>query len=130
MGWINVEKEEKVIVILLSMVFLSLSISYIVFFGPGASDASAFSSSSVPGDNAFVEGTLISKRLTYSGNHLILMVDSLSGPVKVFIPSDNGAKAIDSLLAADSKVRISGQVEEYEGEIEIVVQKVDDVIVM
>lgn len=124
------EKEEKIVIILLSMVFLSLSISYLVFFGPGVSDTSAFSSFSVPGDDAFVEGTIISKRLTYSGNHLILMVDSISGPVKVFVPSGNGANTIDSLLAADSKVRIFGQVGEYEGELELVVQRVDDVIVI
>ncbi len=124
------EKEEKVIVILLTMIFLSLSISYLVFFEFDASDVSAFSSSSIPGDDVFIEGTVVSKRLTYSGDHLIFMVDSVSGPVKVFVPSDNGASTLDSLLDDDSKVRIFGKVEEYEGELELVIQKVDDVAIL
>lgn len=124
------EKEEKVVIILLSMVFLSLSISYLVFFESGDSDAAVFSSSSLPGENVFVEGTVVSKRLTYSGDHLILMVDSVSGPVKVFVPSGNGARTIDSLLNDDSKVHIFGKVDEYEGELELVVQKVNDVTVL
>lgn len=124
------EKEEKVIVILLSMVFLSLSIAYLVFFGSVSSEESMFSSSSLPGEDAFVEGTVVSKRLTYSGNHLILMVDSPYGPAKIFVPSDNGASEIDDLLDGGSVVHISGKVDEYEGELELIVEKVDDVDVL
>jgi DNA/RNA endonuclease YhcR with UshA esterase domain len=123
------EKEEKVVVILLSMIFLSLSISYLVFFETSDSGISDFSSSSVPGENVFVEGSVISKRLTYSGNHLIMVVESVSGPVNIFIPSENGADAIYSSLTEGSGVYISGVVDEYNGELEVVVQAVDDVIV-
>ncbi|WP_406662442.1 nucleotide-binding protein [Methanolobus sp. ZRKC3] len=122
------EKEEKVVVILLSMIFLSLSISYLVFFETADSDISAFSSSSAPGENVFVEGSVISKRLTYSGNHLIMVIESISGPVKIFVPSDNGAGAINSQVEKDSDVHIFGVVEEYEGELEIIVQDKDDVL--
>lgn len=124
------EKEEKVIVILLSMIFFSLSIAYLVFLEPDAPNASLFSGSSLPGDDTFIEGTVISKSFTYSGGHLLLTVDSISGPVKVFVPSDNGANAVDSLLDDECNVRIFGKAEEYEGELELVVQKVDDVTVL
>ena len=123
------EKEEKIVVILLSMILLSLSISYLVFFEDSDSDASAFSSSSVPGDCVFVEGSVLSERFTYSGNHLIVVLDAASGPVKVFVPADNGASEVGSLLQEDLHVRVFGIVDEYEGETEIVVQAADDVLV-
>lgn len=124
------EKEEKVVVILLAMVLLSLSIAYVFFFSGDGQDVAGFSSSSEIGEKVMLEGKVVSKHFTYTGDHLLIMVDSMSGPVMVFIPSDNGAKDVDSRVNEDDAVRILGIVDEYEGEIEVVVQDEKDVLLI
>lgn len=124
------EKEEKVVVVLLAMVFLSLSIAYVFFFSGGDPDVAGFSSSSKIGEKVMLEGSVVSKHFTYTGDHLLMMVDSMSGTVMVFIPSDNGAKDIDSRVNEDDAVRILGIVDEYDGEIEVVVQDEKDVLLI
>lgn len=124
------EKEEKVVVILLAMVFLSLSIAYVTFFNGESSDTSEFSDLSGTGERVFVEGGIVSKRFTNTGNHLLLTVSSESGPVKVFIPSANGAEDVGVMVNEDDIVRITGNLEEYQGEPEIVVQRKSDVVLV
>ena len=124
------EKEEKVVVILLAMVLLSLSIAYVFFCSGDGQDVAGFSSSSEIGEKVMLEGKVVSKHFTYTGDHLLIMVDSMSGPVMVFIPSDNGAKDVDSRVNEDDAVRILGIVDEYEGEIEVVVQDERDVLLI
>ncbi|MDI3539954.1 MAG: hypothetical protein PWR29_1550 [Methanolobus sp.] len=124
------EKEEKVVVILLSMVFLSLSIAYVSFFNGGVSDAAEFSAFSKTGERVYVQGDIVSKRFTNTGNHLLMTVNSDTGPVKVFIPSANGAKDIGAMVNEDDVVRVTGNLEEYQGEPEIVVQHKNDVVLV
>lgn len=122
------EKEEKIVVILLCMALLSLGIAYAAFFSDGsASDAEGFSSSSLPGDTVEFRGDVLSKHFTYTGDHLLMDVDYGPGIVKVFVPSDNGAKDVDSLVTVNDHVSIMGSVQEYEGELEIVVQDAEDI---
>jgi DNA/RNA endonuclease YhcR with UshA esterase domain len=124
------EKEEKIVVILLSMVLFSLSIAYMTFFAGDSSDVAEFSSLSGAGERVFLEGSIVSKKFTYTGDHLLITVDSGSGPVKVFIPSENGAKDIGTMVNEDDTIRIVGTVEEYQGEVEIVVQNKNDVVLV
>jgi hypothetical protein len=124
------EKEEKVVVILLSMVLLSLSIAYVTFFADGSPDVAEFSALSGEGERVFLEGRIVSKSFTHTGDHLLMTVDSRSGPVKVFIPSGNGAKDIGTMVSEDDIIRIVGTVEEYRGEVEIVVQHKSDVVMI
>ncbi|KXS42863.1 MAG: nucleic acid-binding OB-fold tRNA/helicase-type protein [Methanolobus sp. T82-4] len=124
------EREEKVVVILLLMVFLSLSISYVFFFSESAPDTAEFSGSSQIGDKVMLEGTVVSKRFTYTGDHLLLTVDSGSEIVKVFVPSDNGAQDVGSRINEDDTVSLSGTVDEYNGEIEIVIRNEKDITVV
>ncbi|MCQ6963069.1 OB-fold nucleic acid binding domain-containing protein [Methanolobus chelungpuianus] len=124
------EKEEKIVVILLAMVFLSLSIAYVSFFNDGSSDAAEFSAFSETGERVYVQGDIVSKRFTNTGNHLLMTVNSGSGPVKVFVPSANGAKDIGVMVNEDDVVRVTGNLEEYQGEPEIVVQHKNDVVLV
>ncbi len=120
------EKEEKIVVILLCMAFLSLTIAYVTFYSDDI-DAEQFSSSSVPGDDVILEGEILSKRFTYTGDHLLMNVDHGSGVIKVFVPSNNGAKDVDSRINENDRVVVTGKVDEYEGELEIVLQNSDDI---
>ena len=125
------EKEEKIVVILLCMALFSLAIAYTYFYSGSPSDDSiSFSSSSVPGDKVRLEGDILTKRFTYSGDHLLMDVDYGSGSVKVFVPSGSGSNDVDSMVEVNDRVLISGIVSEYEGEIEVVVDSSSDVTVL
>lgn len=122
------EKEERIVVVLLCMAVLSLTIAYATFFaGDGDGSVESFSSSSLPGEAVRFEGDVLSKRFTYSGGHLLMDVDYGPGVVKVFVPSVNGANDVDSQIGENEHVVIVGIVEEYEGELEVVVQNSDDI---
>lgn len=123
------EKEEKVIVILLCMALLSLVIAYATFFsGDDPSRVEEFSASSQPGEEVQFEGDVLSKRMTYTGDHLLMDVDYGSGVVMVFVPSDNGAQDINARVNENDHVLITGIVDEYQGQTEVVVQNSNDVV--
>ncbi|MFC1787487.1 nucleotide-binding protein [Halobacteriota archaeon] len=112
------QKEEKVVVVLLVMILLSLCILYIVLPRPeGIMDrAMLFSSKSNVGEEVYVEGVVFDKQVT-EGDHLILLI----GPekTKVFISHEAGAVEIAKMMEKGDLVRIYGIVTEYKGEIEI-----------
>jgi hypothetical protein len=125
------EKEEKIVVILLCMALFSLAIAYTFFYSDNSeSSTMSYSSSSVPGDEVELEGDILTKSFTYSGDHLLMDVDYGSGVVKVFVPSGSGSKDVDSMVEVNDRVLIFGTVSEYEGELEIVVDDSGDVTVL
>ncbi|WP_094228977.1 OB-fold nucleic acid binding domain-containing protein [Methanolobus psychrotolerans] len=125
------EKEEKIVVILLCMAFISLTIAYASFYsGDSASNMQELSSSSLPGEDVRFEGDVLSKRFTYTGGHLLIDVDYGVGVITVFVPSKNGAKDIDSRINENDHVLVIGTVDEYEGQLEVVVQSSDDITLL
>lgn len=116
------QKEEKVVVVLLVMAVLSLIIGYFGFSSPIA----AYSSDSKLGERVYVEGTILSKQMTRTGDNLILKLSNLN--VGVFIRKNNGAMEIYNAVKAGDRVRITGKVQEYNNEREIVVESAKDVV--
>ena len=125
------EKEEKIVAVLLVMAILSLGVAYVTFFqdnGEGTSnDALQLTERSSVGDLVYFEGLILSKKFTFKGDHLLLSVDSDQNIVKVFIPNNNGAVDVDNMVNENDYVRIQGIVDEYQGECEVVVQSKNDV---
>ncbi len=125
------EKEEKIVAVLLTMAILSLGVAYATFFQGNAedinNDALQLTERSSVGDLVYFEGTILSKKFTFKGDHLLLSVDYGQNFVKVFIPNKNGAVDIDNMIDENDYVRIQGVVDEYEGELEVVVQSKNDV---
>jgi DNA/RNA endonuclease YhcR with UshA esterase domain len=115
------QKEEKIVVVLLVMAVLSLIIGYFGF----APVASAYSPDSKVGDKTYVEGTILQKQMTAKGDNLILTISNLN--VKVFISKDNGAKEVNDSIKKDDKVRIDGKVAQFRNALEIVVENAKDV---
>ncbi len=116
------QKEEKVVVVLLVMAALSLIIAYFGFsFQPAA-----YSRDSKLNERVYVEGTLFSKQMTKTGDNLILTLSNLD--IKVFIPKDNGAKELHDSLKTGDRVKITGKVQEYKNAREIVVGSPGDVV--
>ncbi|MBW6470907.1 MAG: nucleotide-binding protein [Methanosarcinaceae archaeon] len=125
------EKEEKIVAVLFAMAILSLGVAYVTFFqgnGEGISnDALQLTEQSSVGDLVYLEGPILSKKYTFKGDHLLLSVDYDDNVIKVFIPNNNGAVEIDNMVNENDYVRIQGILDEYQDELEVVVQSKNDV---
>jgi len=117
------QKEEKIVVVLLVMAVLSLIIGYFGF----TPVASAYSTDSKVGEQIYVEGTIIKKEMTYKGDNLKLTISNENLNIIVFIFRDNGAKEVYDSFNKGDKVRVDGKVDEYNGVREIVVEYAKDV---
>jgi len=115
------QKEEKVVVVLLIMAVLSLIIAFFGF----SSQPGVYSKDSKLDERVYVEGTVESKQMTKTGDHLIIKLLNLD--VNVFVTKDNGAKEVYDSLGKGDKVRITGKVQEYKNVREIVVGSAGDV---
>lgn len=128
------EKEEKVVIVLLVMALCSLSTAYLCFgqeiSGVGQASggkAPQYTHESGVGEKVSLEAEVLSKRITYTGDHLLLEVDFDSEVLSVFIPNTAGAEALDNLINEGDVISITGIVSEYEGEKEIKVERKEDV---
>ena len=115
------QKEEKIVMVLLAMAVLSLIIGYFGFIPQVA----AYSDDSKIGERVSLEGTILSKKMTAKGDNLILSISNIN--VNVFISKDNGAKEVYDTFKIGEKVRIKGKVAEYNYAREIVVESASDV---
>lgn len=115
------QKEEKIMVVLLAMAVLSLIIGYFGF----APVASSYSPDSKAGEKVYVEGTILQKQMTAKGENLILTISNID--INVFISRDNGAKEVYDAIKKGDKVRIDGKVAQYKNAMEIVVESAKDV---
>jgi DNA/RNA endonuclease YhcR with UshA esterase domain len=116
------QKEEKVVVVLLVVAVLSLIIGYFGF----ATQTLAYSPDSKPGERVYVEGTILSKQMTKTGENLILKLSNLN--VNVFVSKDNGATEVYNAVKTGDRVRITGKVSEYNNASEIVVESANSVV--
>jgi len=128
------EKEEKVVVVLLIMTLSSLLTAYLCFgselAGAGqksGGDARQYTQESTAGEKVFLEAEVLSKRFTYTGEHLLLKVDCNSEVLSVFIPKTAGAEALNMSIQEGDFIRVTGTISEYEGEREIKVERKEDI---
>jgi DNA/RNA endonuclease YhcR with UshA esterase domain len=115
------QKEEKIVVVLLVMAVLSLIIGYFGF----SPVTNVYSQDSKLGEKVTFEGNILQKQMTAQGDNLILTISNLN--IKVFISKDNGAKEVYDSLKNGDHVRIEGKVAEYKNTREIVVEGAKDV---
>jgi len=127
------EKEEKVMVLLLFMTLTSLMIAYLCFgseltaSGQEAGEAKTYTRESSEGDKVFLEAQVLSKRLTYTGGHLLLQIDCNSEVLSVFIPKTAGAEALNNSIQIGDFISVTGTVSEYEGKREVKVERKEDI---
>lgn len=131
------EKEEKVMVLLLFMTLTSLMTAYLCFgteltaSGQEAGEeARQYTRESGEGEKVFLEAQVLSKRLTYTGEHLLLQVDCNSEVLSVFIPKTAGAEALNNSIQKGDFISVIGTVSEYEGKREIKVERKEDILLV
>ena len=119
------QKEEKIVVVLLFMALGSLAVAFWAFsFDVGETGAS--SDSVAQKDSGLsLEGLILQIEPTKSGGNLILKLDSTSMPV--FIPASAGAMELNRQLHVGERIRIRGTVSDFQGQEELMISRASDV---
>jgi DNA/RNA endonuclease YhcR with UshA esterase domain len=124
----RMQREEKIVVILLLMALGSLAVAQWTF---GDSDQSAASDKSGPSksdSSISAEGHVLDIKPTKTGGNLLLRLDSLD--LSVFIPRSSGADDVKGRIHRGDLVRIKGEISEYNGNQEIKIASASDIEVI
>jgi DNA/RNA endonuclease YhcR with UshA esterase domain len=128
------EKEEKVVVVLLIMTLSSLLTAYLCIGSEldtgqkSEVEIKKYNMDSTVGEKVFLEAEVLSKHFTYTGEHLLLKVDCNSEVLSVFISKTAGAEALNMSIREGDFIGVTGTISEYKGEKEIKVERKEDII--
>lgn len=119
----RMQKEEKIVVVLLLMALGSLAVAFWAF-GPedGAPEVSSVAEKA---SSLSVQGLVLEVNPTKSGGNLLLKLDST--PLSIFIPASAGAGEVQNKVKLGDRVVVKGSVSEYQDEEELKVAKAGDV---
>jgi len=127
----RMQKEEKIVVILLFMALGSLAVAFWAF-GPEESSTQSHGSMVSPevsqSSLVTLEGRIIRAESTRTGGNMILNLDSTAMPI--FIPAGAGAKELSIQLKEGTRVRITGTIASYQGKDELKVSRKADVLLL
>ena len=127
----RMQKEEKVVLVLLFMALGSLAVAFWAF-SPEESDTTSSSGIvSLEGSRSSfptLEGRITRAESTKSGGNLILRLDTT--PIPVFIPASAGAKELSTKLHEGKRVKITGTISQFQGEDELKVSHKSDVLLL
>jgi len=118
------QKEERIIIVLLSISLAVLSIAYLFL---SAGSTAEYSNNSRIGEQVYASGIVTAKQPTRSGENLILELNSNSIKIKVFIPKSASAGELAKKIKIGDRVRVRGTLQEYKGEREVVIREAKDV---
>ncbi|MDD2754554.1 MAG: hypothetical protein PHS80_03395 [Methanothrix sp.] len=124
----RMQKEEKVVLVLLLMALGSLAVAFWAFGTENGDRESSSDSLSQKDDSLCVEGLILEIKPTKSGDNLILMLDATDLPI--FIPASAGAKELQSRIRAGDRVTIRGTLSTFGGSEELVVSRQADIQVL
>lgn len=119
----RMQREEKIVVVLLLMALGSLAVAEWAF-SDLAQQASAKSSIS----HLSVEGLVLNIAQTKTGSNIVINLDSTTMPV--FAARDCGADEIFSRVHAGDRVRVRGELSEFNGAREIKVHAPSDIEIL
>jgi hypothetical protein len=121
----RMQKEEKIVVVLLLMALGSLVVAFWAFSPEDVGPKSSSDSMSQKDAGLSVEGLVLEIKPTKSGGNLLLKLDST--PLPVFVPVGSGAEEVHNKVHPGERVRIRGTVSEFQGSKEIKVERAADV---
>jgi len=121
------KKENKIVILLFIMAFSSVVLLYAII----AEDSGAGFGSETPvvptkadiGKTVYVEGTVLNKRMTFTGENCIANIECNDRTVlMIFIPKSSGAASVHQAIEVGDYVGLKGEVEEYNGTLEVVLK--------
>jgi hypothetical protein len=121
----RMQKEEKIVVVLLFMALGSLAVASWAF---GPEETEGITVQAKEDSQISLEGIVLEINPTKTGGHLIIKLDSTQMPV--FVPRDAGVEDLLHRLRQGDKVRITGIPKDFHGQQEIEVAKPGDVNVL
>lgn len=124
----RLQKEEKIVIVLLLMALGSLTVAFWAF---GPEDGSGVSSASAKDAGLMeqsVQGMVLEMKPTKSGGNLILRLDST--PLQIFIPASAGAGEIQAKVRVGDRISVRGKVSIYKGTEELTVSRAAEVQVI
>lgn len=128
----RMQKEEKIVVVLLLMALGSLAVAFWAFApddGSGSYDRAdsegSFGSDTPRDGSQSVEGQIQEIKPTKSGGNLLIVLDSTA--LNVFIPASAGADVLKEQLQVGDRIRVSGTITVYQGDEELSVSRRADV---
>lgn len=116
----RMQKSEKIMVVILLAALGILGVADWMFSDSGQQSGAASGIS--------VEGQVLDMSQTRTGENLIIHLDSVQTPV--FISRASGAKNVFARVHQGDRVKVRGNLAEYQGQNEIVVSKAGDVEVI
>lgn len=126
------QKEEKMVFVLLLMALGSLAVAFWAFSSDDGSDDnisdSEFQEEYDAGISALVEGLVQEIKPTKSGGHILITIDS--SPTPIFISRQAGAEKLLEVLKRGDRIRAKGMQRDYQGQKEIDVTRPSDVKIL
>ncbi len=121
----RMQKEEKIVVVLLLMALGSLAVANWAFGteGTGGSTAEVKEDSHIS-----LDGLVLDMKPTKTGGHLIIKLDSTAMPI--FVPRESGADEVQRRVNSGDRVRVKGTVAEFGGKEELKVGRAADIEVI
>jgi hypothetical protein len=120
----RMQKEEKIVVVLLFMALGSLAVAFWTF-GPNVGEDDSDSAAAKEDALLSLEGSILEIKPTNTGGNLILQLDSTTMPV--FIPASAGAGELREQLHAGDRIRVKGTVADFHGSEELKISRASDV---
>ena len=127
----RMQKEEKIVVVLLLMALGSLAVAFWAFAPDGGEKDSSLGSQSQKDSSKgsssgeSIEGEVLQIKPTRSGGNLLIKLDG--SDLDVFVPANAGAKELLSRIKAGDRLSVRGTVSSYQGSEELVVSSQNDV---
>jgi hypothetical protein len=121
----RIQKEEKIVVVLLLMALGSLAVASWAF-GPEETGGSTVQSKE--DSQISLEGLVQEINPTKTGGHLIIKLDSTQ--MSVFVPRDSGAGDVQSRVNIGDRIRVKGIAAEFGGKKELKVGRAADIEVL
>jgi DNA/RNA endonuclease YhcR with UshA esterase domain len=115
----RMQKEEKIVMVLLFMALGSLAVASWAFLPP------ATNGQEMPKDELRAEGTVLEINPTKSGGHLMIQLDSLDKPI--FVSRDSGASEVQEQIHPGDRVVVRGKVSVFGGREETKVSSSSDI---
>jgi len=118
----RMQKEEKIVVVLLLMALGSLAVANWAFGTEGTEESAV---KAEDGSQISLEGLILEMKPTKTGGHLVIKLDSTSMPI--FVPRDSGAEDVQSRVNIGDRIRVRGAATEFAGKEELKVGRGTDV---
>ncbi|MCL2550390.1 MAG: OB-fold nucleic acid binding domain-containing protein [Methanimicrococcus sp.] len=118
--------ENKIVIILFIMAFSTVFLLYSMTGNSDSGFSPAGETPVVPtkadiGKTVYVQGTVLNKRMTYTGDNLILNIECGDGEIRmIFVPKSAGAGEVNRRIEPGDYIGVKGTVEEYNETLEVI----------